>query len=52
MTIGMLIETVAAKAAAIHGTPTQDATPFRRYPRLQTGNSYIDRDGVKGQLRF
>mmetsp|Transcript_46373 Transcript_46373/g.100847 ORF Transcript_46373/g.100847 Transcript_46373/m.100847 type:complete len:960 (-) Transcript_46373:83-2962(-) len=31
MTIGMLIESIAAKAAAVEGRPTVNATTFRRY---------------------
>jgi len=29
MTVGMLIESLAAKSGALHGLPSQDATPFK-----------------------
>ena len=38
MTIGMLIESIAGKAAALHGIPNVDATTFRKYNGTFTGD--------------
>eukprot|EP00920_Eleutheroschizon_duboscqi_P009167 GHVT01020968.1.p1 GENE.GHVT01020968.1~~GHVT01020968.1.p1 ORF type:complete len:231 (+),score=44.11 GHVT01020968.1:405-1097(+) len=48
MTIGMLIESMAAKGAAVHGS-FQDATPFRKFPKQEaSGNAWIDQGGLHG----
>jgi DNA-directed RNA polymerase I subunit RPA2 len=39
MTIGMLIETMAGKAASLEGTPVVDATAFKTYPDGQMAHS-------------
>jgi len=50
MTIGMLIESVAGKVAAIHGTPKQDGTPFRRFPKVRMNKPWLDNGGMRGLL--
>lgn len=47
MTVGKLIEIIAAKGTSLAGVPKQDATPFTTYPKMVTGNKYIDSDSVK-----
>uniref|UniRef100_A0A0G4FAA5 DNA-directed RNA polymerase subunit beta n=1 Tax=Chromera velia CCMP2878 TaxID=1169474 RepID=A0A0G4FAA5_9ALVE len=47
MTMGMLIEIMAGKAAALHGVPFIDGSSFRKYQKLKTGNEWIDSDRVK-----
>ncbi|CDJ31653.1 DNA-directed RNA polymerase I subunit RPA2, putative [Eimeria mitis] len=50
MTIGMLIESMAGKAAAVHGA-FQDATAFREFKKQQkTGNRWIDQEGHHGYV--
>ncbi|KAL8430783.1 hypothetical protein Efla_004019 [Eimeria flavescens] len=50
MTIGMLIESMAGKAAAVHGA-FQDATAFREFPKQKkTGNRWIDQEGHHGYV--
>ncbi|CDJ46216.1 DNA-directed RNA polymerase I subunit RPA2, putative [Eimeria brunetti] len=50
MTIGMLIESMAGKAAAVHGA-FQDATAFRDFKKQQkTGNRWIDQEGHHGYV--
>ena len=41
MTIGMLIESIAGKAAALKGQTTVDATTFREYPDGMTAHEYF-----------
>ena len=41
MTIGMLIESIAGKAAVVKGQPTVDATTFREYPDKLTAHEYF-----------
>ena len=41
MTIGMLIETIAGKAAVVKGQPTVDATTFREYPDNLNAHEYF-----------
>lgn len=49
MTIGMLIESMAGKAAALHGA-FQDATAFAQLPRqAQSGVRWIDQGGFNGE---
>ncbi|PHJ17875.1 dna-directed rna polymerase i subunit [Cystoisospora suis] len=52
MTIGMLIESMAGKAAAVHGA-YQDATPFRLFPpQTPTGsNKWLDQGGYHGWVK-
>ncbi|KAF8819456.1 Dna-directed Rna polymerase I RPA2, partial [Cardiosporidium cionae] len=48
MTVGMLIESMGGKVAAMSGA-TQDATPFRKYPKQEkTGCKWIDQGGYSG----
>eukprot|EP00388_Colpodella_angusta_P009165 GDKJ01024547.1.p1 GENE.GDKJ01024547.1~~GDKJ01024547.1.p1 ORF type:complete len:795 (-),score=241.82 GDKJ01024547.1:219-2525(-) len=47
MTVGKLIEIMGAKSTASAGVPRQDATPFTTFPKMITGNKYIDSDSVK-----
>ncbi|KAL8452389.1 hypothetical protein Emed_001394 [Eimeria media] len=50
MTIGMLIESMAGKAAAVHGA-FQDATAFREFRKQKkTGNRWIDQEGHHGYV--
>ena len=41
MTIGMLIESIAGKAAVVKGQPTVDATTFREYPDGKNAHEYF-----------
>lgn len=41
MTIGMLIESIAGKAAVVKGQPTVDATTFRDYPDGMSAHEYF-----------
>ncbi|PFH35445.1 DNA-directed RNA polymerase I RPA2 [Besnoitia besnoiti] len=52
MTIGMLIESMAGKAAAVHGA-YQDATPFREFPpqTAQGTNKWLDQGGYHGWVK-
>ncbi|CDJ66822.1 DNA-directed RNA polymerase I subunit RPA2, putative [Eimeria necatrix] len=50
MTIGMLIESMAGKAAAVHGA-FQDATAFREFKKQEkTGARWIDQEGHHGYV--
>ncbi|EPR58357.1 DNA-directed RNA polymerase I RPA2, partial [Toxoplasma gondii GT1] len=52
MTIGMLIESMAGKAAAVHGA-YQDATPFREFPPQSADgkNKWVDQGGYHGWVK-
>ncbi|CBZ50178.1 DNA-directed RNA polymerase,related [Neospora caninum Liverpool] len=52
MTIGMLIESMAGKAAAVHGA-YQDATPFREFPPQTADgkNKWVDQGGYHGWVK-